>query len=117
LSWGEHTRTHTTQECGGEQQILDGKRQHQGADHGHAEQDIDFLLQAFFTMLFAIPIKFGRQLKNDLIVKNKAIASVRISSPVRLAMFCLTPTAPFGKRLKFLQTLRKKAPARRRVFF
>jgi hypothetical protein len=28
-----------------------------------AEQDVDFRLQAFLTMLFAVPIKSGRELK------------------------------------------------------
>jgi hypothetical protein len=50
------------------------KRRHHGADPRHAGQDIDFLLQVIFTML---PINFGRQLRSDPIVKNKAIAGTQ----------------------------------------
>jgi hypothetical protein len=68
------------------------KRRHHGADHGHAGQDIDFLLQVFFTML---PINFGRPLKSDPIVKNKTIAGTQKKAPAKAGAF--DPMNSFGK--------------------
>jgi hypothetical protein len=98
------------------------KRRHHGADHRHAEQDIDFLLQAFFTMP---SINSGRQLKSDPIVKNKAIASIRISK--FLATASRSRARPRPSQVSLLgsveneaaicsEPIKKKAPAEARAF-